>query len=75
MPLDMFPVVHARALQLPVVELEAERFDQVKHSLRRRAEACDIACVRRDLRFDENYIHARILLICRRRGLPRRSEA
>ena len=37
MPLHMLPVIHARALELPIVELKAERFDEMQRRFRRGA--------------------------------------
>ena len=54
----MLPVIHARALELRVVELEAERLDQVQRRLRRRAQPRHVARVRRDFRFNQNDVHA-----------------
>ena len=54
MPLDLLPVIHARAFELRVVQLEAERLNEVQRRPRSRAEPRDVARVRRDFRFDEN---------------------
>jgi len=57
-PGDMAPVVHARPLELLVVQLKSERFDQVKLGAGDGAEPGDIAGVGRDFRFEEDHMHA-----------------
>src|SRR5438093_3423281 len=57
MPLDMLPVIHSGALELAVVELETQWFDQVQRRLRRRAKPRHVACVRRNFRFNQNDVH------------------
>ena len=57
MPLDVLPVIHARALELRVVELEAERLDQMQRRLGGRAKPRHIARVRRDFRFNQDDVH------------------
>ena len=39
MPFDLLPVIHAGAFELRVVQLEAERLDQMQHGFRGRAQA------------------------------------
>ena len=57
MPLDVLPVIHARALELRVVEFEAERLDQVQRRARGRAQPRHVARVRRDFGFDQDDVH------------------
>ena len=54
--IEQVPVVQTGALHAPVVELKAERFDQMQHTARRRTGARDVAGVLRDLRLDQNDI-------------------
>src|SRR5688572_18920350 len=42
LPIHLFPVVHPSALELLVVELEAERFDEMQRCPCRGAEACNV---------------------------------
>ena len=57
MPSDVLPIVHARALELGVVEFEAERLDEMQDRVRGRAETGDVAGVGRNLWFEKNNIH------------------
>src|SRR5208283_5018180 len=57
LPLDVPPIIHARALQLRVVEREAQRLYKVQRAFRGGAEAGHIAGVRRYLRFEEHEVH------------------
>ena len=57
MPLHLLPVIHARPLELRIIQLETERLDQMQHRPRGRAQPRHIARVRRDFRFNENDIH------------------
>ena len=57
MPFDMLPVVHAGPFELGVVELKAERFDEVQDGFGRGAKAGDVAGVGRDFGFEEDDVH------------------
>jgi len=43
--------------ELRVVELETERLDEVQHRFCGRAQPRHVAGVRRDFRFNQNYVH------------------
>ena len=57
MPFDVLPVIHAGALELRVVQLEAERLDEMQHGFRGRAQPRHVARVRRNFRFNEDNVH------------------
>jgi uncharacterized protein (DUF2461 family) len=56
-PLHLPPVIHAGAFQLRVVQLEAERLNEMQHGFRGRAQPRHVARVRRDFRFNQDDIH------------------
>ena len=56
MPLDLLPVIHARAFELRVIQLETERLDEMQRRLRRRAEPRHVARVRRNFRFNQDNV-------------------
>src|SRR5690242_12630722 len=49
-PVNLLPIVHARPLELHVVQLKTQWLNQVKGRFRRGAQPCDVSCVGRDLR-------------------------
>jgi hypothetical protein len=55
--IDMFPVVETGPLQVLVIDLETERFDEMKRSQSRRTQAGNASGVRRDLRFEQYDVH------------------
>ena len=57
MPLDVLPVIHPGALELRVVQLEAERFNQVQGALGGGAQPRHVPRVRGDFRFEQNNVH------------------
>ena len=57
MPLDVLPVIHARAFELGIVELEAEGFDEMERRAGGGAEARDVAGVGRDFGFEQDEVH------------------
>ena len=59
MPGQMLPIIQAGAFELFVVQLEAERFDQMQRRSRGRAQPRHVPGVRRNLRLDENDVHGR----------------
>ena len=58
MPLDLLPVIHARALELRIVQLETERLDEVQNGFRGRAQSRHVARVRRNFLFNQNDVHS-----------------
>jgi hypothetical protein len=52
--MDMLPIVHAGAFEMPVRDLESERFDQVQLGSGGGAEACDVARIRWDLGLEQD---------------------
>jgi hypothetical protein len=58
-PADVRPVVEARAAQVPVVDGEAERIDQMQRLVGRHAEAPDRPRVLRDLGRNQDDVHQR----------------
>src|SRR5688572_11579345 len=57
LPVHLFPIVHPGALELFVVELEAERLKEMQRCPCRGAEARDVAGVGRKLRFNKDDVH------------------
>src|SRR5436309_1648804 len=57
LPRDVLPVIHAGALEFPVIETETERADQVECRACGCTEACHVAGVGWNLRLDENDVH------------------
>ena len=53
----MLPIVHARALELGVVEFEAEWLNEVERGMGGGAEAGDIAGVWRNFGFEQDDMH------------------
>ena len=53
---DQVPIVEAGAADSVLINAEAEAADQVERAQGRRAEACDIARVRGNFRFDQNNV-------------------
>jgi len=53
------PVIEPRPLQMLVIDLEAERVNQMQAKLRSPAQPGDVACVRRYLRLMENHVKIR----------------
>jgi hypothetical protein len=51
------PVVKPRALQIPVVQAEAQRLDQVQRRAGGRACPGDVAGILRDFRADQHHVH------------------
>ena len=56
---EQVPVVEAGPLELAIVDAKAERLNQMQRAARCRAEARDVAGVRRYLRFDERDVQRR----------------
>ena len=52
--IQQVPVVQPCAFELAVVDLESQRFHQMKRRACRRAGTCDVARVLRDFRLDED---------------------
>ena len=52
----MFPVVETGSLDLPLIEREAKRFDQVQFGARRQACSAGVAGVPMDLRMNKNNV-------------------
>ena len=52
----MFPVVQTGSLDLPLIEREAKRFDQVQFGARRQACSAGVAGVPMDLRMNKNNV-------------------
>jgi hypothetical protein len=52
--MDVLPVIHPGALEMPIGDLESERFDQVQLGSGGGAEARDVARVRWDLGLEQD---------------------
>jgi hypothetical protein len=80
MPAQVLPVIQPGAFELRVIELEAERFDQVQSGPRGGAKARDVAGVGRNFWFNQDNVHVNNkpstkpgrarARSCRRRGGP-----
>src|SRR5688572_1912199 len=57
LPLDVLPIIHARALKLLVVQLKAKRLDEVQFGVRGGAQACHVPGVWRNLRLKQYDAH------------------
>ena len=57
---ELVPVIHAGATELGVVDLEAQRVDEVEHATRHGAHAAHVARVRRDLRAEQDEVERRL---------------
>jgi hypothetical protein len=60
-PFHMLPVIHPCPLQLGIVQLESERFNQMQRAPRSRAKPGNVPGVRRNLRLNQDNMHHRIL--------------
>lgn len=60
--IDLFPIIETGPLQLPIVQREAERLDEVQRRTRRETEAADVAGIRRNLRLNENDVERQLQL-------------
>ena len=54
--IELVPVVHASSTQLRIIDLKAERVDEVQDAARDCAHPTNVARVRRDLRAEENKV-------------------
>lgn len=70
MPNDVLPVIHASTLELCVVELESQRFDQVQFCSCGGAKARHVSRVRRDLGFKQDHVHRHNLAAGKTEGKP-----
>ena len=57
---EFVPVIHARATQLGVVDLETQRVDEMEHATRHSAHAAHVAGIRRDLRAEQDEVERRL---------------
>jgi hypothetical protein len=58
--IEFVPVIHTRTAQLSVVDLEAQRVDEVEHATRHGAHATHVTGVRRDLRAEQDEVERRL---------------
>ena len=56
MPFDVPPVIHARAFELRIVQLETERLDQMQPALCRQAKSGDVSGIRRNFWFNQHHV-------------------
>ena len=63
---QMFPIIETGALELAILNREAERLDQMERAPRRGAQACDVSGIRGNQRLDEDDLQrSRWSLRCR----------